>query len=507
LLLQPGSTCWRVERAPRFSLLVDNAAYFQALHEALVQARESILLLGWTLDPRTNLGEDLRDHSMEVGHLLRRLVRERPELDVRLLIWRSPLPIAWSQEFFPWKAGAWFEKSPIKFVMDRARPLGACHHQKVVVIDNQVAFCGGGDVSVDRWDTPDHWDNDERRRRPSGIPVPPRHEVMTVMDGAAAQALGDLARQRWLDATGEVLEPCKIAHDPWPKAVRPDMTDVTVGIARTEPAWRDAPAIRENETLHLEAIARAKSLIYLENQYVTSPLFASALADRLQEPDGPEVVIVSTGQAPSWFDRATMDQARRALIERLEAADCYGRLSTWAPRTGRGGNIIVHSKVTIIDDCMLRVGSTNLNNRSGGFDTECDVAVEAAEGDAGEATRAFIRRFRSHLIAHYYGRPGADLDEAQAQLGKLGYAIAALEPAPGRGGLRPLIGKLSLKSKTIANWQIGDPLSPADAWRPWKRRKLTQALIRAVATPEPGDGVDQAAAAAAAISKSTISGR
>lgn len=174
MLLQPGSTCWRTERAGRVALLMENAAYFAALREALENARESVILLGWQFDPRTRLDLDEAGPAAEVGHILRRLVRERPELDIRLLIWRSPLPIAFSQGFFPQRAQAWFRTKTVNFRLDRARPLGGCHHQKVIVIDDAVAFSGGGDISVDRWDSCDHIDDDARRFTPYGLPYPPQ---------------------------------------------------------------------------------------------------------------------------------------------------------------------------------------------------------------------------------------------------------------------------------------------------------------------------------------------
>src|SRR5690606_137986 len=98
-------------------------------------------------------------------------------------------------------------------------------------------------------------------------------------------------------------------------------------IARTEPRVRGRPEVRENEALHLESIRRAKRLIYLENQYFTSPIIAAALAERLAEPDGPEIVLISTGRSPSWFDGLTMDTARAEVLYRLEQADAYNRFS------------------------------------------------------------------------------------------------------------------------------------------------------------------------------------
>ena len=503
MLLEPGYTCWRAETADRFTVLIENGTYFEALAAALPLARKSILLLGWQFDPRTRLNpEGKGHHKLEVGHLLRRLVHERPELKVRLLIWRSPLPIAWSQDFFPQRAFGWFKDKPIDFRLDKARPVGGCHHQKVVVIDDRLAFCGGGDVSVDRWDTIEHLDDDPRRATPTGIICQPRHEVMTLMDGAAARALSELARKRWFEGTGETLDPVEDGPSIWPEGVPIDVRNARIGIARTEPAWRGRPGLRENETLHLEAIARAKRLIYLENQYFTSPLVAAALARRLEEADGPEVVVVSTARAPSWFDHATMDAARQALLQRLRQADLYGRLSAWTPVTEAGETIIVHSKVTCIDDSLLRIGSTNLNNRSGGFDTECDVAMEAEwEGDDASL---LVHRTRSALLAHFLGCDAETFGHVHGETGGLAAAIRQLNT---RGRMRQIGTRpASRLAKAMAEWQLGDPASPADSWRPWRRRRLSRAFKQTVAhAAETEAGL--AEAAAASISKSTISGR
>ncbi|MBS0295790.1 MAG: phospholipase [Proteobacteria bacterium] len=493
LLLEPGYTCWRHETAGRFALLPENATYFEALAAALPLARKSILILGWQFDPRTRLHPEGRDHhQVEIGHLLRRLVRERPELKVRLLIWRQPLPIAWTQDFYPQRAFRWFsnERLAIDFRLDRARPFGACHHQKVVVIDDRLAFCGGGDISVDRWDTAEHIDHNPLRCTPTGLIRQPRHEVMTLMDGEAARAFADLARQRWLEGTGETLEPVELDVEApvWPEGVPIDARDVKVGIARTEPAWRGQAGVRESEFLHLECIAKAKRLIYLENQYFTSPLVAAALALRLEEKDGPEVVVISTARAPSWFDHLAMDGARQALLQRLRRADLYGRLSAWTPVTAGGNTIIVHSKVTCIDDRLLRVGSTNLNNRSAGFDTECDVAIEADwEGDD---VSLLVQRTRCNLIGHFLGVDGETFREAHAEMGKVGAAIRKLNT---QGRLRQIGTKpASAFAKAFSEWQLGDPASPGDSWRPWRRRRLSRAFKQTVAYAAEAEREDAA---------------
>ena len=191
LIDRPGA-CWKTATASRFAVLMDNEAYFEALASSLAKAQKSIVVLGWQFDPRTRLDPETRpdDHQAQIGHQLRMLVKTRPELDVRLLIWNSPLLIAASQGFYPHRAQGWFRKRMVEFRLDQPGPLGACHHQKVIVIDDAVAFTGGGDVATDRWDNPDHLDDDPRRCMPSGLIAPPRHETMCVMDGDAARALG-----------------------------------------------------------------------------------------------------------------------------------------------------------------------------------------------------------------------------------------------------------------------------------------------------------------------------
>jgi phosphatidylserine/phosphatidylglycerophosphate/cardiolipin synthase-like enzyme len=71
----------------------------------------------------------------------------------------------------------------------------------------RMAFCGGMDFAGNRWDTPTHLDRDPRCRTPEGRTYQPRHDVMPAVAGAAAAALGDLARERWCRATGERIQP------------------------------------------------------------------------------------------------------------------------------------------------------------------------------------------------------------------------------------------------------------------------------------------------------------
>ncbi|MFC3069226.1 phospholipase D-like domain-containing protein [Phenylobacterium soli] len=489
-VFRPGDTCWRMARANRAAFLIDNEAFFTAAFAAITHARRSILLLGWGFDPRTRLfpdGYDGPDDPDEVGRILVELAAERPELDIRLLIWKSALPISASQEFFPHKARRYFRHTPIHFVLDDAVPFGACHHQKVLVIDDRLAFCGGGDISVDRWDSPAHLDDDRRRLMPKQEEHAPRHEVMMMVDGPAAKALADLARERWRRATDEVLpEPDDAGGDPWPDHVPAHLTDVDVAIARTEPAWKKRPMIEEIRRLTLASIAEAKETIYLENQYFTSPLVTEALAQRLAEPDGPEVVLISTARAPSWFDQMTMDRARGTMVWRLKAADVFGRFRAYCPVTSGRETIIVHSKVCVIDDRIARVGSANLNNRSGGFDTECELGLERDD----EEGRLAVAAFRDRLIGHFMGVTGDAVAKARVEFGGLGAAIDALNR---EGRLSPLEPpKLTAVGEFIAAYHMGDPSDVSDSWRLGRRRERLMRQAREMAerhllrrSPEP----------------------
>jgi phospholipase D1/2 len=279
------------------------------------------------------------------------------------------------------------------------------HHQKIAVVDDAVAFCGGLDLTVDRWDTRAH-EHDSRRRRTFGRGYGPRHEVAAAVAGDAARALSEQARQRWENATGKSLEPVAATNNPWPSKLEPSLRSVDVGIARTLPELGDRKEIREVEALNLAAIGAARHTIYLENQYLAARRLVEALAARLREADGPEIVIVLPRRGNNRLERETMDGARHRLIRLLWEADEHRRLGIYYPITDGGAAIYVHSKVMVIDDRLLRIGSSNLNNRSLGFDSECDLIIEAdPDGPHDDRVRRHITYLRDQLVAEHLGVP------------------------------------------------------------------------------------------------------
>lgn len=464
-LLAPGQTCWRVEAARRLAFLADNQAYYAALAEAVEAAQHSIWILGWAFDPRTRLAPDGREGPNdpdEIGEILLRLSRAKPDLDVRLLIWRSALSHNNSHAWLEHRARKTFKGSAVQYREDGLTPLGACHHQKVVVIDGQIAFCGGGDIVTNRWDTLGHVHGDPRRILPHLARHAPRHEVTMLVEGAAAGALADLFQARWARATG-TLAPHKDGQASWPANQPAHLSETMVGIARTEPALAGASVVDEILQLHLAAIAGARQTIYLENQYFTSQRICRALAERLSEEAGPEVILVLPRRSPSWFDRLTMDTARAPQIWQLAAADRFDRLRIYSPLTSEGEGIIVHAKVSIFDDELVCVGSANLNNRSEGFDTECELALHGQD----DLTRREVAQLRDVLIAHYLS---VAEDVFSRERFRTGRVIDAIEALNGAGRLAPLKVQCGgWWDDFIARHQLGDPADVSQSWRFNKR--------------------------------------
>lgn len=434
-LLTPGQTCWRVARADRFAHIIDAADYFKHVKAAMLRAQHRIMIIGWDLDARMTFerGAKTLPGPNQLGAFLYWMLWKRPALEVYLL--KSNLRL------LPAFDGIWFGLTPVALLnqisskrmhlaIDGSRPVGAVHHQKITVIDDSVAFCGGIDLTIDRWDTPAHQD-DSRARRTLGRGYGPRHEVAAAVDGAAARALGELARTRWQTATNQSLSPVVAEHSAWPGKLEPTLRGVDVGIARTLPELDDRDEVREVEALDLAAIAAARQTIYLENQYLAARRLVEALAARLAEPDGPEIVIVLPRRGNNPLERGTMDSARHRLIHVLWAADEHGRLGVYWPVTDGGAPIYVHSKVLVVDDRLLRIGSSNLNNRSLGFDSECDLAIEAeANNSEHDDARRQITSVRHQLVSEHLGVP---VDEFEKELAQNSSFLQVIETLRGQG--------------------------------------------------------------------------
>jgi phospholipase D1/2 len=405
-LFVPGKNCWRVSDTDRVGLLVDGDAYFKAFAAAALRARHSIFLLAWDFHSNTPLrceGEPGEGPAV-LGDFLNFIARRRRGLEIRVLIWDYPMVFGADREFPPAYGLGWKAHRRVQVRYDNTHPFTGSHHQKVLVVDDRLAFCGGLDLTAKRWDTCQHLAGDPRRMH-DGVTYPPFHDVMIMVDGDAARSLGLLCRDRWQRATGKQVPLVTVANDPWPPHLEPAFRDVEVAISRTVPSSEQRSAVREVEALYVDMISAARDTIFIENQYFTSQAIGAALEARLVEPQGPEIVVVLRLLSHGWLEEVTMHNLRARLIKRLREVDVHGRLHVYYPfieGLAEDTCIDIHSKVLIVDDDWLRVGSSNVSNRSMGFDTECDLTLEAHGRP--EVSRG-IAKFRSELLGEHLGVP------------------------------------------------------------------------------------------------------
>ncbi|MDB5775775.1 MAG: rane protein [Herbaspirillum sp.] len=471
LILSPGRNCWRIEHTRRFKLLIDGDAYFTAVRAAIRQARHSIFILGWDIDSRTRLAPAGADdgYPEPLGDFLHAMAEAHEGLNIHVLNWDFAMLYALEREWLPVYKLGWHKQRRLAFRMDARHPVGASHHQKVVVIDDTLAFVGGMDLTRCRWDTPDHACDNPLRRDPDGVAYAPFHDVHAMLDGDAARALGELARQRW-ERSGAVPAACapavdEDAGDPWPPDCAPDLSDFNIAIARTEPAFAGAAGIYEIRQLYLDAIASARRHLFFENQYFTSNVLCNALAARLADDDAPDVAVISPRTQSGWLEQATMGNLRARVHQRLKSADRGGRYRLYCPQIPglKEACLNVHSKVFAMDDSLFCVGSANMSNRSMNFDTECNLVIEAQGGPAQQTRiRQAVADMRNRLLGeHLATTPQAVADAIERQRG-LHAAISALQ-RDGRtlAALDPVVLP-ELEALTSDN-AVFDPERPIDA--------------------------------------------
>lgn len=475
-MLDPGRNCWRIERAGRAALVVDAADYFHHVRAAMLKAEQQILLIGWDFDTRIQLDHAARDGApATIGSFVSWLARRRPELSILILRWDwgATKLLARGTTFF--RLLNWARTPQIKFKLDGAHPPGASHHQKIVVIDDKLAFCGGIDMTATRWDTREHRDDDNGRKRPTtGRRYMPWHDATMAVDGAVARALGELARERWKIAGGEAVAAPETDNDPWPDELEPQFREVEVGIARTRGEHGAVAEIREIEALFVDMIARARRFIYAENQFFASRVIGEAIAKRLVEDDGPEIVIINPKDVEGWAEDKVMTPARAKLLRALREADRHGRLRVYTPVTKGGAHIYVHAKITIVDGEQLRVGSANFNNRSMGLDSECDLLIDGGRAsnrgaDAGVAARL------CDLVAEHLGTTCAEVERRLAATGSL---VRTIEELRGSGRtLVPLaIEEPNPVEAAVAETEVLDPERAGEYFEPWAGARLVGRL-------------------------------
>ena len=471
-------------RAERAAFLINGNRYFAEMARTLRQARRTVWIVGWDFNPDILMEPDKSDETL--ADLLHGLAAENPALDIRILIWALG-PIYSEKSLQVLRKKNFPKNARIDLRFDLQGALRGCHHQKLVCIDDAVAFIGGMDLTSRRWDTRRHRAEEKLRRDPEGVSYDPLHDVQAMVTGEAARLIGDIARRRWEDATGESHGPLPESLPfAWPDDLSISLREVPVSFVLTEPSTTLRIGVSDGIASTLNIISRARRKLYIEAQYLASFRVADAIAARLQEKDGPEVVIICTRSAHGLIEKLLMGGNRDRIIRRLKRADRANRLRVYypvvpgrvvpgPPAHGKSSEVevLIHSKLMIADDELVRVGSSNLNNRSEGLDSECDILFEAENGEHHRA----IAELRSRLLSEYLGTSVESFAAACVQSGSMIGTIDTLNE--GARGLREFSVALSGSVSPVAGTAIFDPARP---FLPLHRLGLG-ALVRLFARP------------------------
>jgi phosphatidylserine/phosphatidylglycerophosphate/cardiolipin synthase-like enzyme/uncharacterized membrane protein YdjX (TVP38/TMEM64 family) len=465
MLKRPDKIFWRKELANRAAVLIDAGQYFGAARAAMLKAKAHIFVVGWDIHSRTMFvgenGTASDGYPEAFGDFLSALARERPKLKIHVLLWDFAALYATEREFFPVYALRWNTPPGVDFYLDNAVPLGSSQHQKLIVVDDSVAFSGGLDVTIRRWDTSAHEYDHPLRHDPDGKYYRPFHDVQAIVEGEAARALGRLARGRWECACDERIPLCRGMHECWPDHVSADFRNIEIGIARTQPAYASQAEVQEIEALFVDAIGKAEHAIYIENQFITSLKVARALAERLRERPNLELLMVSPKSHDSWLEMRSVRNGRIRFMHELRDKDIAPRIRLMYPEVKKGRrktHTMVHSKVMIVDDRSLRVGSANLNNRSMATDTECDLFIEAHTPNE----RAAVTQIQNRLLGDHMGATADEIAAIRRGQPSL-IALAASFGANGHRLRRIHDGALRDDELTRHLEEMADPEQPIGA--------------------------------------------
>lgn len=410
-LIADGAAFARDGAEPRpgnaLEVLIDGVEALPRIAEELARAKSHVHLTGWFLSPELQLTRE--EEPVVVRNLLAELAER---IDVRVLLWKgAPVPA-----FRPSRGDvrdvveSLTRHTKIRAAVDSCTGFTHCHHEKTIVIDDRVAFVGGIDLTLDGgdpFDTPTH-------RARGGIGW---HDVATRIEGPAVVDVAEHFRLRWRTPGGESL--------PAPAVAEPAGAH-ELQIARTVPAKVYKALPRGDYSIlasYMGALRSAERLVYLENQFLWSPEIVDVLARKLRNPpsDDFRVVVLLPARAN---DGADVSRGQVAAL--IKADDGQGRFlaCTVYARAGKLRDVVyVHSKVGIVDDRWLTVGSANLNAHSLFNDTEMNVTC--LDPDLARDTR--LRLWSEHLeldAAAVGGDPARIVDEhwrpiAQEQLDRL----------------------------------------------------------------------------------------
>ncbi|MFW5693835.1 MAG: VTT domain-containing protein [Alkalispirochaeta sp.] len=382
--------------ATQLSLLTSSAEYFAAVQYGIHHAARRILIVGWSIDDRIRLVRDAPDQSL--GELLVNRARENRNLHIQIRIWEAPAVFGADQHITTWFETQCAELENLDLVRVPAASAFAARHEKYIIIDDRVAWLGGIDLSHNRWDMADHRVDNPHRANPDGERYVPYHDTHLMFSGPAVRALFRVAV---LD--GLIQDDWKpAAATPWPPDRFVDLHDQELFLSCTR-SYPDGSHEDERQILHLyrDLVHAAEERIFIENQYFSSNEITEAVMSRLQEPQGPEVIVIMSRELPDTLGRMTMGVNSTLHLARLIEHDRYRRLGIFYPVSADDGatNVKVHSKTMVVDGKLFTLGSANISRRSFSLDSELNATVQGGES-SGETAGSVLE---DRLLAQHTG--------------------------------------------------------------------------------------------------------
>ncbi|MET3206284.1 UNVERIFIED_ORG: phosphatidylserine/phosphatidylglycerophosphate/cardiolipin synthase-like enzyme [Arthrobacter sp. UYEF13] len=415
--------------------LVHGSTYFARLHEELTALRAGDRV--WFTDWRGDADELLLPDGPTVGEVLSGLARTGVE--VRGLVWRShgeriSAPISGrSNELLSRQ----INDAGGEVLLDQRVRLFGSHHQKLFVIRHRddpsqdVAFVGGIDLSHSRRDDADHAGDPQAVTMDSRYgKQPPWHDAALELRGPVVGDVLALFAERWNDPhpldrhTPYRMLLQRLARMPrHPKPLPatapppPPAGPHAVQLLRTygvkHPPFPFAPdGERSIARAYAKAFSRARSLIYIEDQYLWSTEVAAGIAEALQQNPALNVIAV----VPRYPDTDGLLGGPPKRIGQVRAMRMLhrvapGRIGVFDLENKAGTPIYVHAKICIIDDTWFTCGSDNFNRRSWTTDSELTCAVLDTTADGQDASadtghdgyRPLAQGFRLQLWAEHLG--------------------------------------------------------------------------------------------------------
>ena len=410
-------------------LIIDACDYYRAFYNTAGKARRYILMTGWQFDTEVALlrGKDAENAAGDIHFIrfLEALCEKNHELEIYILAWDFTVFFTLEREWFQDIIFNWSTNERIHFWFDNKHAFNATHHQKLVVIDGEIAFVGGMDICSSRWDDRQHLLENQDRKDADGTIYGSYHDIQSYHTGPIVKELVDIFRQRWSDSGAGILHlSTSDGHvAELDKASLFPLATARVAVSRTQ-AKNLQPALQEIleiRTLFIDAITAAEKMIYLENQYFSSQAIYWALVDRLRAPDKSklQIIMILPDRLPYTEELFLGIPQMKMLRSLQDVADETGHelrvYSTVCVKDGERKMTFIHSKLLLVDDLFLTVGSANITNRSMKLDTELNVTWEA-ESEKAAALINTIRKVRTSLLAEHAGLHDQDAENQFEQV-------------------------------------------------------------------------------------------